>query len=277
MFLSRMILRGKNSCTNWKTKGTSYHYDQFAYHAPRPSTFPRLLGPFLVLRMGGRPYMTDRSTIFTNYISDRLLITKSPSHLSLAHHDRTRKHIFPVLRDFKIQTRTIFGLVGTKRREYSERRILGYSMQEMFEVVSDVSKYQEFLPFCSRSEVLKRRGNRYLEAALEVGFPPFVERYTSTVEMTKPHSVIVTGTDGSMFNHLSCRWRFSPGLPSLPRTCTLDFAVSYEFKSLLLAATAEAAFDAVQRQQVEAFLKRAEKKFGGPSISNQKPRVVMRK
>ncbi len=45
----------------------------------------------------------------------------------------------------------------------------------MFAVVADVSQYQEFVPWCQRSAVLRQNGNE-LEAELEVGFQIFVER-----------------------------------------------------------------------------------------------------
>ncbi|NWR63364.1 CQ10B protein, partial [Bucorvus abyssinicus] len=52
--------------------------------------------------------------------------------------------------------------------------------EQMYELVADVGEYRLFVPWCRRSAVLYRRGP-VLQAELEVGFPPFLERYVSEV------------------------------------------------------------------------------------------------
>ena len=66
-----------------------------------------------------------------------------------------------------------------------------YSTEQMYKVISDVEKYPEFVPYCKKITVPKKRKSGHMKVDMTVGFPPITEKYTSLVTLSEPYLVKV--------------------------------------------------------------------------------------
>ncbi|XP_060112444.1 coenzyme Q-binding protein COQ10 homolog B, mitochondrial-like [Heteronotia binoei] len=162
-----------------------------------------------------------------------------------------------------------------KRMEYEEVHRLGYSIDQMYDVVADIASYRLFVPWCTGSRVLSCH-NGFSRAELEVGFSPVVERYISEISLVPHRQIRAVSKDGRLFQHLETVWQFGPGCAGHPDTCTLSFYVSFEFKSILHSQLANLFFDEVAKQMVSAFEHRAEKLYGPQAAVGQHKTVHCR-
>jgi len=176
-------------------------------------------------------------------------------------------------RSFELSNRRFFFKFSPKNKikEYSERRILGYSMRQMYDVVAGVQDYKQFVPYCTKSTVTERKKG-FLRAELEVGFPPVAEAYTSSVSLAPPHMVRAVCTQGRLFNSLLTVWRFSPAHTA--STCTLDFSDLVRVQVGAVLAPLPMVFDELVRQNVSSFLREAEVRYGPPSMQHLPPLVT---
>ena len=144
---------------------------------------------------------------------------------------------------------------------HAERKVLPYTPEQMFDLVADVGKYPEFLPWCAGAKVQSRTED-LLIAELTIGFKMFRESFTSRVTLDRPHMVQVKYENGP-FRYLNNQWTFEPN----PKGCDVKFFVDFEFKSRLLQAAIGVVFNEAVRLMVNAFLKRARDVYGHPTAT----------
>lgn len=136
---------------------------------------------------------------------------------------------------------------------HQETRHLPWSPEQMFDMVADVARYGEFLPWVAGVRV---RSNSETEmiADLLVGFKALREKFTSRVHKQRPDRIHVDYLDGPL-KHLFNDWHFrSDGQGG----CLVDFTVDFAFRSSLFEKLAGQMFDKALRRMITAFEDRAE-------------------
>lgn len=150
-------------------------------------------------------------------------------------------------------------------------RRVAHSPERMFDLVADVERYPEFLPFC-KSLVVRRRstnevGVEMVVAAMSIGYKAINESFTSRVKLDRTQMRIVAEYVDGPFSFLDNRWTFMPDTTKGPNGAAVEFYITYEFKSRMLQILAGAVFDRIFRIFSEAFEARADQIYGAASIS----------
>lgn len=141
---------------------------------------------------------------------------------------------------------------------HAEKRYLPYPPQQLFDLVADVERYPEFLPWCVASRIRKRDGDVFF-ADLIIGFKMIRERYTSKVVLDQPGMRIDVHYTEGPFHHLNNHWIF---VPAEDGGTTIDFFVDFEFRSKILQKVIGALFNEAVRLMVASFEKRARQLYG---------------
>lgn len=141
---------------------------------------------------------------------------------------------------------------------HAETKRVAFAPEQMFDLVADVGRYPEFLPWCIGARVLSSTPTE-LVADLTIGFGPFRESFTSRVALSRPEKINVRYENGP-FRYLNNQWGFAAD----PLGCRVNFFVDFEFRSRLLQAAIGVVFNEAVRRMVNAFLKRARDVYGPP-------------
>lgn len=178
---------------------------------------------------------------------------------------------------FASQRRSFITFPGSDKQSLRASRTLPYAHEPLYELISDVDSYSQFVPYCSESRVTEwsdpdDKGRRWPTLAdLQVGWGGFDEVFTSrlrcvpglSVEATSGSTQPGTGSDASVvFRSLVTSWTLkSLSGTSSPRT-EVHLAIDFQFTNPLYAAVSAAVSDKVAGLMIEAFEKQARRKLG---------------
>ena len=135
---------------------------------------------------------------------------------------------------------------------HAEKRLLPHTPEQMFDLVINIEKYPEFLPWCMATRIRERDSDMVL-ADMVIGFKVFRERFSTRVEWDRPGRINVAYSEGP-FKYLNNHWTFEPHGDG---ECLIDFFVDFEFRSRLFQKAIGAVFNEAVQRMISSFEKRA--------------------
>jgi ribosome-associated toxin RatA of RatAB toxin-antitoxin module len=134
---------------------------------------------------------------------------------------------------------------------------LGYSAEQMFDLVATVEDYPRFLPWCDEVRVLERSDDK-LVACLGINFHGVKHSFTTANVNTRPTQMMMKLVDGP-FKVMDGLWTFKALRAD---ACKVEFDLRYEFSSHLLEQLIGPVFGKIASSMVDSFCKRAEEVYG---------------
>jgi len=152
--------------------------------------------------------------------------------------------------------------------KHTETRALPYTPEQMFDLVADVARYAEFLPWVTAVRV-RSDSETEMVADVIVGFKGLRETFTSKVDKQRPGHIHVDYIDGPL-KHLNNDWKFrSDGKGGT----LVDFCVDFAFKSRMFEMLAGQVFDRALRKMIGAFEERAARLYADSSTAPTAPGI----
>lgn len=142
--------------------------------------------------------------------------------------------------------------------------LLWYSPREMFDLVTAVERYPEFLPWCERAELLGAESGQQT-ARLSLAYAGLRHAFTTRNRLVDGSEVRMELVDGP-FSQLDGLWQFlplgKPGSEGSAQACKVAFEMQYAFSSNALEALVSPVFDRIADTFVDSFVTRAESLYG---------------
>ena len=148
---------------------------------------------------------------------------------------------------------------------HTEKRVLPYTQEQLFDLVADVGSYQHFLPWVAATRV-RSESETEMVADLIVGFKALKETFTSKVRKRRPEEIEIDYVEGPL-KYLHNNWTFR----TVGKGATeVDFCVDFAFRNRLFEAIAGQMFDRALRRMIGAFEERARALYGDPGSGSSK-------
>ena len=142
----------------------------------------------------------------------------------------------------------------------SVKKLIECNKNQLIDLVLDIEKYPEFVPFCLDAHVYEKNNEGDLTkiiADLTIGKGPFKDTYKSDVKFNKKNSTIKVKNIGGPLNHLENNWHFIEHENGTEISFDIDFEIENKFLNIVMTKSFQFGLDKI----ADAFQKRAEELF----------------
>ena len=135
--------------------------------------------------------------------------------------------------------------------------LVPYSAAQMFDLVADVEKYPEFMPWCGGAEIQSRHAHG-MQASIIISFAGLKQRFTTRNAHTRPIRIDLELVDGP-FSMLVGHWEFQP---LTEEACKVQVTMEYAFSSRTLEMVVGPVFNRIATSFIDSFTRRAQATYG---------------
>ncbi|OYV38240.1 MAG: ubiquinone-binding protein [Thiomonas sp. 20-64-5] len=136
--------------------------------------------------------------------------------------------------------------------------LIWYSPQEMYDLVTDVPSYPQFLPWCGGATMQTLEGDT-VRASVTIDFKGIRQSFTTQNINVPGQEVRMRLVDGP-FSALHGRWVFNPLADG--KACKVEFLLDYKFSNFLVEKVIGPVFNHIASSFVDAFVQRAKQVYG---------------
>ena len=139
----------------------------------------------------------------------------------------------------------------------SRSALVSHSARAMFDLVHDVDRYKEFLPWCSDSGIIERDGDT-TKAYVTIS-KGGVSRSFTTRNLAQPGKMLEIRLVEGPFKRLDGYWRFQPLRED---ACKITLDLEFEFSNSIVRMAFGRVFEQVANRLVDSFVTRANDLYG---------------
>lgn len=139
----------------------------------------------------------------------------------------------------------------------SKQANVAFTAKQMYALVSDIETYPDFLPWCTKTDILQQNGDSLI-ASVSVSMGKIKQSFTTRNEMKVDNSINMKLIEGP-FKELNGHWRFHDDANG---NCSVSLDMQFEFKNKIVKHAFGAAFKMITDSMVDAFIERARDVYG---------------